>query len=231
MPPVPRTPLNIRADNPTAVARAAEQLRERILTGELPEGKRLSEVELAAELAVSRQTVHLALAQLQGTGLAERREGGGLRVTVPDARYIAEVSTVALLLWKPALLETDFLADPSTVDAVLAALTQVRSMIADGQPKDGAAFTSAFFDVFRPIVALTGNRVWLELHDLLATRGAIGVRGFTEAIDAAGISAWTAAIEKAVRAGDRRALYEVFASLSALSTTFQEDVEGVAPSR
>lgn len=222
MSPVPRTQLNIRAENESLVARTVGQLRHQILQGELSPGRRLSELELASTLSVSRPTVKLALEELQRLGLAERREAGGLRVTVPDARYLAEVSAVALLLWKPALLETEFMTDTETATRVISALHHMLSLIDDGQPEDGAVFTAAFFDVFTPIVELTGNRVWLTLHKALQTRAAHGVRGFTDAIDVAGIRAWASTVEAALTAQNQRALYEAFAALSSLSSSFAD---------
>jgi DNA-binding GntR family transcriptional regulator len=233
MSPVPRTPLNIRADTESAVDRAAGQLRQQILKGTLPPGKRLSELELAADMSVSRLTIRLALEELQRLGLAERREGGGLQVTVHDARSLAEVSAVALILWKPALLETDFMDDDATVAGVIGALRHMVSLLDDGYAKDGAEFAMAFFAIFTPIIELTQNRVWLGLHKILETRAALGVRGFTNDIDIHGVQVWATALEAAFTSRDRRATFETFAALTQLSTRFAEQTvspdEGAAP--
>lgn len=226
MSPVPRTPLNIRADTESAVDRVATQLRQQILEGTLPPGKRLSELELVAEMSVSRLTIRLALEELQRLGLAERRDGGGLQVTVHDAQYLAEVSAMALHLWKPALLETDFIDDEGTVNSVIAALRQLVSLVEDGYAADGAEFTIAFFAIFTPIIELTGNRIWLALHKILETRAALGVRGFTKDIDIDGVRAWATALEAALTSRDRQATYETFAALTQLSTTFAEQTAG-----
>lgn len=224
MAPIPRTPLNIRAGNETAVARAVAQLRHQILRGELPPGRRLSELELASNLGVSRPTVRLALEELERLGLAERRDSGGLRVTVPDADYLAEVSSVALMLWKPALLETEFSTEASTTAEVIDALHRMLALIERGHPEDGAAFTAAFFDIFTPIVRLTGNRVWLNLHLALQTRAALGVRTFSNALDIAGIRAWATAIEQALLNSDQRGLHEAFVHLTELSGSFSRNI-------
>lgn len=55
-------------------------LRDRILRGEISEGARLVETDLAAEMGVSRTPVRQALALLRGQDLVEPLEHGGYRV-------------------------------------------------------------------------------------------------------------------------------------------------------
>ena len=80
----------------------ADQLRELIVTGELPQGGRLpTETELARELGVSRATVREALRLLAAQGLARTAKGqmGGSYVTLPTVDHISESlsSNIALL--------------------------------------------------------------------------------------------------------------------------------------
>jgi GntR family transcriptional regulator len=59
-----------------------EQLRDRIESGELPEGTRLpAERDIAAHLGISRMTLRQALTRLANDGLIAARRGGGTVVT------------------------------------------------------------------------------------------------------------------------------------------------------
>lgn len=60
--------------------RALTELRQRILSGELPGGERLLEVPLAAMLQISRTPVREAMSRLAEEGLLERAKGGGFLV-------------------------------------------------------------------------------------------------------------------------------------------------------
>ena len=64
----------------THAKRAAYELRQRIVKGELPGGTRLYEVALADEMAISRTPVREAMSRLAEEGLLERARGGGFVV-------------------------------------------------------------------------------------------------------------------------------------------------------
>ena len=70
----------------------ADQLRELIVTGELPQGGRLpTETELARQLGVSRTTVREALRLLAAQGLIRTAKGqtGGSYVTLPTVDHVS----------------------------------------------------------------------------------------------------------------------------------------------
>jgi DNA-binding FadR family transcriptional regulator len=82
---------------PISVARAsssiADQIRQAIITGRLPEGDRLPpERELAEQFGVSRVTVRDALRALEAMGLIEVRVGarGGAFATAPTGSIVAQ---------------------------------------------------------------------------------------------------------------------------------------------
>lgn len=80
----------------------ADQLRELIVTGALPQGGRLpTETELARRLGVSRTTVREALRLLAAQGLIRTAKGqtGGSYVTLPTVDHVSESlrSNIALL--------------------------------------------------------------------------------------------------------------------------------------
>ncbi|MFI7437437.1 FCD domain-containing protein [Micromonospora haikouensis] len=72
----------------------AEQIRNRIMTGEIPIGAQLRQAELASNFGVSRTPVREALRQLQTSGLIEVLPNKGAVVSVPapwDVREAYEV--------------------------------------------------------------------------------------------------------------------------------------------
>ena len=73
---------------------AYSQLRELILSGELPAGTRLQELALASRLGVSRTPVREAIGRLHAEGLVVRPSGGAPvvhRITVTDVMEILHV--------------------------------------------------------------------------------------------------------------------------------------------
>jgi GntR family transcriptional regulator, transcriptional repressor for pyruvate dehydrogenase complex len=90
---------------PVAVARAsssiADQIRQAIITGKLPEGERLPpERELAEQFGVSRVTVRDALRALEAMGLIEVRVGarGGAFVTVPSGSIVGQTMSDMMMM-------------------------------------------------------------------------------------------------------------------------------------
>ncbi|WP_281356736.1 GntR family transcriptional regulator [Amycolatopsis anabasis] len=82
--------------NATSTARSVTELRELILSGELPPGTRLGEVELAERLGTSRTPVREALRQLAAEGLVDLPPNRGARVaswSVVELNAVFEVRT------------------------------------------------------------------------------------------------------------------------------------------
>lgn len=71
-----------------------DEVRERIIAGVYPQGTRLLEEELAAELAVSRNPVREALQALAGEGFVEIEPRRGARVGVLTARRTDDLFAV-----------------------------------------------------------------------------------------------------------------------------------------
>ncbi|WP_297768930.1 GntR family transcriptional regulator [uncultured Roseovarius sp.] len=70
----------------THTKRALLELREKIINGEIPGGRRLYEVAMAEALQVSRTPAREAMSRLAEEGLLERASGGGflVRTFTPD---------------------------------------------------------------------------------------------------------------------------------------------------
>jgi DNA-binding GntR family transcriptional regulator len=70
------------------------ELRDRLLRGEVPLGRRLVEERLADEFQTSRTPVREALRRLEGDGHLVRAPEGGLRPSVPNVRSMSDVYEV-----------------------------------------------------------------------------------------------------------------------------------------
>jgi DNA-binding GntR family transcriptional regulator len=80
-----------------------EEIKRRILTGQLTPGQALVETELAARFGVSKTPVREALKTLAGTGLVVMSQYKGVTVRMVDADMAREVYDVRLLLEPEAL--------------------------------------------------------------------------------------------------------------------------------
>ena len=78
----------------TQTRRAQVELREQILSGDLPAGTRLYEMAIASALDVSRTPAREAMSRLVEEGLLERHRSGGFRVrsfSIDDVRDAIEL--------------------------------------------------------------------------------------------------------------------------------------------
>ncbi len=123
----------------------AEDLRQRLATGELSAGRVLpSEAELSAAYDASRVTVRKALELLRDEGLIDSRQGFGWFVAVDPLRQdLGRLGTIegqlAELGAQPErrVLDFAFVRAPARVRAVLGTATVLRVRrlnLADGQP-------------------------------------------------------------------------------------------------
>ncbi|WP_216897931.1 GntR family transcriptional regulator [Nocardia alni] len=87
-----------RLDTSNFQERAADGLREMIISGELAPGQPLSEISLAETFGVSRTPIREALKQLQIEGLIEIRPRIGTFVSVPSRRELNELFEMKQLL-------------------------------------------------------------------------------------------------------------------------------------
>src|SRR4051795_5488556 len=78
--------------------RVIQELRRRIISGEVPADEALSELTLAEEFGVSRTPVREAFKQLQTEGLVEIRPRVGTFMTTPSRREITELFQMKELL-------------------------------------------------------------------------------------------------------------------------------------
>jgi DNA-binding GntR family transcriptional regulator len=82
----------------TQADRVYATLRERLLRGDMPVGRRLVEQQLAAEFDTSRTPVREALRRLEGDGHIVRDRGGGMCPSAPSVKSMRELYEVRVAL-------------------------------------------------------------------------------------------------------------------------------------
>ncbi|MDE2415359.1 MAG: GntR family transcriptional regulator [Comamonadaceae bacterium] len=85
--------------------RIAQQLREKLVDGELTPGQRLSESALSESLAISRNTLREAFRLLTKEGLLRHEPNRGVSVAVPSIAAIIDIYRVRRLIECQALAQ------------------------------------------------------------------------------------------------------------------------------
>lgn len=144
--------------------RIANQLRERIVTDEMPGGTRIRERTLSAELRVSRTPLREALKILAADGLVTLLPNRGAVVAQPSAQEIEE--RLELL----AELE-GFAGRKSAVTATDEDVCEIRAlhheMLAAFERRDRRAYFHLNQQIHRSIVAAARNRALTAAHEQL----------------------------------------------------------------
>jgi DNA-binding GntR family transcriptional regulator len=86
------------APRPAHADRVYAQLRDGLLRGDYPVGRRLVEQQLAARFATSRTPIREALRRLEGDGHLVRDPSGGLCPSVPSVRSMRDLYDVRLAI-------------------------------------------------------------------------------------------------------------------------------------
>lgn len=128
----------------------AARLREQVTGGLLTPGQRLSEVRLAADLAISRNTLREVFRLLTREGLLRHEPNRGVFVAVPSMASILDIYRVRRMIELPALAQ----AWPRH-PAVTRMQAAVR--LAEGAGQDWRVIGSANMEFHAAIVALTDS--------------------------------------------------------------------------
>lgn len=160
----------------------ADELRARILSGELAEGERLPvEEDLTAQFGVARTTLREALRVLESQGLVtiRRGRGGGPVVTHPDLAPISVALGISLQLQGTTVSDLDEarrliepqiagrLADRRRPEDLEALRTAVDVAAEAAERGDAMAFALAAADVHEALVESSGNTTLSTLTKLL----------------------------------------------------------------
>lgn len=141
--------------SPPLYRKAHEVLRRAIIQGELKPGDRITEVQLAEELQISRTPLREALRQLQAEGLV-RRSGGGLVVSEVDLGEVHLMYECRIALERLTARKAAQLASPEALDALDRLLAEARRAAGAG---DRAQVTAVNVEFHRRI-ALAGGNPW-----------------------------------------------------------------------
>ena len=143
---------------------AADKLREVIVTGDIPPGTRLIEVELANHLNLSRGTIRAALHALVGEGLIVQRPPVGWEVvslTSTDAWELYTLRAALEALAARLAAEND---DPGKRQVLDEAF---RALKAAATTNDAKAITDADLSLHKTIVSLSGHRRLVDQYALV----------------------------------------------------------------
>lgn len=202
-----------------------ERLRDAIVTGALHPGQALSESEIAARYAVSRQPVREAFIRLAQEGLVAVMPQRGtfvLKISIKevmDARFVREAIEVALVreaaqLQPPGLVKT------------LRELIAAQGQVASG---DNAAFLALDEAFHREIARVLGRqRVWRVIDQAKAQMDRVRFLSYEAATPLPRLIEQHTHIVDAIEAGDPAAagnaltehLSEILTSLPALAERF-----------
>jgi DNA-binding GntR family transcriptional regulator len=156
-----------RARARTGEARAASQaervylgLRERLLRGDLPAGRRLVEQQLAAEFDTSRTPVREALRRLEGDGHIVRDPGGGVRPSPPSVTSMRELYEVRLAIEELVARRAATAGDRGRIEAIDREWRELQAAWMDTRalPR-GPDFVHADESFHRRLAAAGGNDV------------------------------------------------------------------------
>lgn len=114
--------------------RVRDELRERILSGELPPGQRILEVPLAEQFGLSRGPIREALRVLVSEGLVVRQPRLGAIVVPIDERSVDEVYSLRCALETFAARRAFELYEGDLSLQLLVPLEQMRQALDQGHP-------------------------------------------------------------------------------------------------
>lgn len=139
----------------SSAQRIYEQIRRRIILGEIPQGSRLPEQRLADELNTSRIPMREALSKLDAEGFVELRPRRGAIVCTWTAQEVHHLFDCRLALETSAANKAaQRVAEGVSPASLEAALERSETEMVSG---DGLAFAEANVHFHQALVAMAGN--------------------------------------------------------------------------
>ena len=156
MQPPPHSPQLQRIDRSLLRDRAYRTLRDAIVTGELPPGAVIRDVELAERVGLSRTPVREALARLADDGLVETKPHSWTRVTPLVLREVRDALVVVRAMHELAVRLAVTLMTERHHELMRAANRRFAAALDAGDVEAAVEADDALHDV---PVAVLGNRV------------------------------------------------------------------------
>lgn len=152
----------------TLTQQVYEEIKRRILDGDLPGGRRLNETELAGDLGVSPTPVREALRKLHGDGLISHSAWQGTTVITLDLRDITHLHEIRSALECLAVREAAARLTSGDLDEVSELLRRAPDAIA----RADARLLHSLNEDFHRFFHIRSENRWLEqmigaLNDLL----------------------------------------------------------------
>lgn len=141
-----------------------DRVKEAIITGVIPAGSRLSEIELSKQLDVSRTPVREAIRQLAETGLVTLSSRKGAYVLLPTAKDISDIYEVRIAL--ECICVKGLCVDPP-VDVLTASRREFEAVSNEWDARKFSQMDSGFHAM------LTGSSANMYLKTMLARIGCL----------------------------------------------------------
>ena len=153
---------------------AAAALRASIVAGDIPAGQRITEIEIAGQMGLSRATVRAALHQLAREGLLTLVPYTGWTVMSLSAQDAWELYTLRSAIERlAAQLVAAAINDAGKADRLREAYEQLVSACKRGH---AARIAEADFGLHQTIIALAGHRRLTEQYALLEQQIRVYIR-------------------------------------------------------
>lgn len=154
-PPRPTAISMVRVARPSTVDLIAAELRSAIFTGALPVGSPIGEVEMAAQLGVSRSPLREAAQRLLQEGLLTASPGRGMRVSVIGSDHVADLYEGRRAIEMHAARILAGRRDAATLDRLEEAYS---ALVAASEGTDAVAIGDADLAFHRLLVDEAGSR-------------------------------------------------------------------------
>lgn len=191
----------------------ADELRRRIVAGELAPGTQLGEVALAERLEVSRGPVREALQRLVQEGLAVAERHRGVFVATLDEHEAADVYVARAAVERSAALALVRRGDGAAVDRLADLVQQMRAVAGRRSGQGGGRVTSwrrlADLDLafHEALVDAAGSRRLTRMYGTLVAETRMVLAGLEQAHpDGATVVAEHERLVEALRRGDEAAV-------------------------
>lgn len=141
-------------------------VREAIISGRLKPGERIPEVELAAELNVSRSPIRDALNELAGEGLVETIPNKGVSVRRISEKEVDEIYDIRLLFERYAIEQAVRLAGGEQIGLLREVMAKLEECMAQN---DVHGYCKADEEFHHALICLSGNGTAIRIMSMMSS--------------------------------------------------------------